>query len=214
MAYNLRFPGQYYDAETGLNQNYFRDYDPIVGRYVESDPIGLRGGVNTYAYVRNNRLSLSDRYGLLPGDCYPTENAAGADAVNDINWQSIQTNTEYAGRIYQNPDGTYSYSAPTPGTADTSSPGPLTPNTVGTYHTHGANVPGYLSEGFSPADVRFSIREGLFISGYVAYLGTPNGVIKAFNPHSYIGDPQQAQFWNLPYPSSGGTVPCSCANTK
>jgi len=93
VAYNLRFPGQYYDAETGLNQNYFRDYDPIVGRYVESDPIGLRGGVNTYAYVRNNRLSLSDRYGLLPGDCYPTENAAGADAVNDINWQSIQTNT-------------------------------------------------------------------------------------------------------------------------
>jgi len=54
----------------------------------------------------------------------------------------------------------------------------------------------------------------LFISGYVAYLGTPNGVIKAFNPHSYIGDPQQAQFWNLPYPSAGGTVPCSCANTK
>jgi RHS repeat-associated protein len=40
-AYNLRFPGQYYDAETGLHQNRNRDYDPIVGRYVESDPFGL-----------------------------------------------------------------------------------------------------------------------------------------------------------------------------
>ena len=50
-AFNLRFPGQYYDAETGLHYNYFRDYDPSVGRYVESDPIGLEGGSNTYRYA-------------------------------------------------------------------------------------------------------------------------------------------------------------------
>jgi RHS repeat-associated protein len=41
-VYNLRMPGQYYDAETGLSYNYFRDYDPATGRYVESDPIGVR----------------------------------------------------------------------------------------------------------------------------------------------------------------------------
>jgi len=41
---NLRFPGQYYDVETELHYNYFRDYDPTIGRYVESDPIGLEGG--------------------------------------------------------------------------------------------------------------------------------------------------------------------------
>ncbi len=60
---NLRFPGQYADAETGLSYNYFRDYDPSVGRYVESDPIGLGGGMNTYAYGEGNPLMNVDPLG-------------------------------------------------------------------------------------------------------------------------------------------------------
>ncbi|MGU0541138.1 RHS repeat domain-containing protein, partial [Pseudomonas aeruginosa] len=63
---NLRFPGQYYDAESGLHYNYFRDYDPETGRYVESDPIGLDGGLNTYAYVGSNPVGLVDPNGLSP----------------------------------------------------------------------------------------------------------------------------------------------------
>jgi RHS repeat-associated protein len=62
-VYNLRFPGQYYDAETGLSQNWNRDYDPVVGRYLESDPIGLAAGVDTYTYVRAkavNRIDIDD----------------------------------------------------------------------------------------------------------------------------------------------------------
>jgi len=59
----LRFPGQYADSETALNQNWNRDYDPTIGRYVESDPIGISGGANTYAYVRSNPIQRYDSKG-------------------------------------------------------------------------------------------------------------------------------------------------------
>jgi len=79
-VYNLRFPGQYYDQETGLNYNYFRDYDPSTGRYIESDPIGLMGGISTYGFVRQSPIDYGDPLGLfpwprLPGtdDCKPDE---------------------------------------------------------------------------------------------------------------------------------------------
>lgn len=61
---NLRFPGQYYDSETKLHYNYYRDYEPGTGRYVESDLIGLWGGINTYAYVNSDSISHSDPLGL------------------------------------------------------------------------------------------------------------------------------------------------------
>lgn len=73
-------PGQYFDAETGLYYNYYRYYDVETGRYLTPDPIGLEGGINLYAYVRNNPVNDIDPYGLrtavgvgcLPGpDMHP-----------------------------------------------------------------------------------------------------------------------------------------------
>ena len=60
-----------FDAETGTHYNYYRDFDPSTGRYIQSDPIGLYGGLNTYGYVAANPLSLID----------PTGTVAGAGAI-------------------------------------------------------------------------------------------------------------------------------------
>jgi len=64
LTMNLRFPGQYFDEESRLHYNYFRDYDPAIGRYVESDPVGLMGGLSTYSYVGGAPLSGVDIRGL------------------------------------------------------------------------------------------------------------------------------------------------------
>jgi len=62
---NFRFPGQYYDAETGLHYNWHRCYDAKIGRYLSEDPIGLQGGLNLYIYVQNEPVNRIDPLGLL-----------------------------------------------------------------------------------------------------------------------------------------------------
>lgn len=63
-GFNLRFPGQYYDSESWMHYNYYRYYDPSIGRYITSDPIGLAGGMNRFSYAGSNPANAIDPYGL------------------------------------------------------------------------------------------------------------------------------------------------------
>ena len=94
---NLRFPGQYFDAETGTYYNFHRDYRPNAGRYLQSDPIGLEGGVNVYGYVNLHPLNNVDFLGLyggldIPGAyfyyCYGSGEPWNVD-FSSINWGNL-----------------------------------------------------------------------------------------------------------------------------
>jgi RHS repeat-associated protein len=90
LAFNVRFPGQYFDAETGLHYNRFRYYDAARGRFMSPDPLGQTQGLNLYAYVENDPLYFVDPLGLgkLPGHhVVPVsvfENAGVSDAAYEV----------------------------------------------------------------------------------------------------------------------------------
>ncbi len=81
----LRHAGQYADDESGLFYNYFRYYNPNMGRYIENDPIGLEGGINTYGYVAGSPLMGIDFYGLSPRDVKKIKNAINKSILDMTN---------------------------------------------------------------------------------------------------------------------------------
>jgi RHS repeat-associated protein len=92
-ALNVRFPGQYADAETGWYLNHFRDYDPGTGRYLEPDPLGIVGGLHLYNYVDGDPINFVDPHGLFlstvdawctthPVECAATGGAIGGAATS------------------------------------------------------------------------------------------------------------------------------------
>ena len=76
----MRFPGQYFDQESGLYYNRFRYYEPQTGRYLSSDPLGQRTGPNVYEYAHNSPLKFFDSYGLFGSpDCSYYDDSCAAN---------------------------------------------------------------------------------------------------------------------------------------
>ena len=137
----MRFPGQFADQEPGLRYNYARDYDPSVGRYVESDPIGL-GGINSYAYSNENPISRVDPFGLSSLIYNPT-----TGTLTVVNGAGQTVGVFPAGN---NPDsrsrgplapGDYSYLCPT------THPGDSVDSSFGSYGNQVFDVPGCVGCG-------------------------------------------------------------------
>ena len=188
-----------------------RYYDQLIGRFLSEDPFGFIGGdVNFYGYAGQRPTSLVDPSGLKPGDKYKTLDCAGWDAVHDILPQTKKDGLEHGGFIYQNPDGSFSYTSPISGT-----PTELPANNFfnipvpggipsGWYHTH-PYVPGYNGQTFSDGDAWTSEHLNNSnthpISG-PGYLGTPTNGVKKYTPipgHPYGGKP-----------STLSAPPCGC----
>ncbi|UAY74973.1 MULTISPECIES: RHS repeat-associated core domain-containing protein [Pseudoxanthomonas] len=184
-AFNLdmRFPGQRYDQYAELNYNYFRDYEPDSGRYVQSDPIGLSGGISTYSYAAANPLVMADATGLAAGDRYRSADVAAANALADVLGISIASDLEYAGWVYRRSDGFYTYTTGKRGLTHHSNPGQRPSGALGVYHTHGAESgPEWGDETFSRTDLQ-SINYG-----DSAWLATPSGrILKA----GTVGNPYE-----------------------
>ena len=173
------YTGRRYDPETGLYYYRARMYSATQRRFLQPDPIGYMGGMNLYAYVGNNPFNWIDPFGLAPGDPYNSEYDAAKAAVSEVNPVSIASNREYAGVIYKNADGTYSYTPAVKGEGhDVDLPLVCPSDTilVAFYHTHGAETPEYDEEHFSNEDKVVAI-----VKEINAYLGTPSGYLKYFD---------------------------------
>ena len=203
-TYNLRFPGQMFDGQAGLSQNYFRDYDPAVGRYVESDPIRLaRGSYSTYMYAKGTPIGAIDPDGLKPGDSFPTAETAAIDALQYINPRSRCLNREFAGWIYKewSLQGTsYTYDEPTElGVAGGEAPPqPWFHGVYAMFHTHGGYDPRYDSENYSTTDENTADALNM-----PSYLATPDMLIKRYTPIPHL--PRQGRVDTI-----GKTGECKC----
>uniref|UniRef100_UPI001D14D7CA RHS repeat domain-containing protein n=2 Tax=Escherichia coli TaxID=562 RepID=UPI001D14D7CA len=191
----IRLPGQQYDEESGLYYNRHRYYDPLRGRYITQDPIGLKGGWNLYTYPLSPVNSM-DPLGLYE---FKSKNIddIGIFALAMCNGESINENKEYGGLICKK-QGEYFPMNPISSNDNDSVDlrnikCPEGSERVGDYHTHGfySDDKGnkvtkendvYDSLNFSSKDLTNSYMNGMGKKEYSSYLGAPNNTYLKYNP--------------------------------
>ncbi|HAW0352485.1 TPA: DUF4329 domain-containing protein [Escherichia coli] len=191
----IRLPGQQYDEESGLYYNRHRYYDPLRGRYITQDPIGLKGGWNLYTYPLSPVNSM-DPLGLYE---FKSKNIddIGIFALAMCNGESINENKEYGGLICKK-QGEYFPMNPISSNDNDSVDlrnikCPEGSERVGDYHTHGfySDDKGnkvtkendvYDSLNFSSKDLTNSYMNGMGKKECSSYLGTPNNTYLKYNP--------------------------------
>jgi len=203
------FQGREWIPELGIYDYRHRMYHPQLGRFLQTDPLGLQtegeklsagqkalfspGGsapeafttseMNLFRYCGDDPVDRSDALGLSPGDSYPTVDAAGIQAIRDINETSIALGREYSGLLYRMRDGSFSYTAPIPGTSDTSPIGQRVPaktTFAGLYHTHGKYDAEHDYHNFI-----FSTRDRKNADDWncPGYLGNPAREVRKYTPN-------------------------------
>ena len=202
-----RLPGQQHDEESGLYYNRHRYYDPLQGRYITQDPMGLKGGWNLYQYPLNP-LQQIDPMGLLQtwddarsGACtggvcgvlsriigpskFDSTADAALDALKETQNRSLCNDMEYSGIVCKDTNGKYFASkAETDNLRKESYPlkrkCPTGTDRVAAYHTHGADSHGdYVDEFFSSSDKNLVRSKDNNLEAF--YLATPDGRFEALN---------------------------------
>jgi len=192
VEFDLRFAGQYFDNETSTHYNINRDYNPKTGRYIESDPIGFDGGVNSYGYVAGNPMGAVDEMGLDYGYIFKTINQAvedyADDYVTDINFNEDRETSTNVKKI----SAGYTYTKPKIGAKGVSNiqPSPITKDVVIMVHSHGNDKKNSDFQNFSRGDLDFAqlykIKIGLVTSEYIFKTYQPVKSYNRFNMHPII----------------------------